>query len=109
LLDNRFTDGGEVVSLTRQPPFTLMKTPGTHFSYMLSRSQSNSAAGKIRSAEITMTSSGFKPVTFQFVAFCLMQLRYSMPLLVALVSVIYQLIWCSTARRGIIGVRPSLI
>jgi hypothetical protein len=31
-LDNRFTDGGEVVSLTRRPPFIPTKIPGTHFS-----------------------------------------------------------------------------
>jgi hypothetical protein len=30
-LDDRLTDGGEVVSLTRRPPFTLRKIPGTHF------------------------------------------------------------------------------
>jgi hypothetical protein len=30
-LDNRHTDGGEVVSLTRRPPFTARKIPGTHF------------------------------------------------------------------------------
>jgi hypothetical protein len=30
-LDSRLTDGGEVVSLTRQPPFTPMKISGTHF------------------------------------------------------------------------------
>jgi hypothetical protein len=30
-LDNRLTDGGEVVSLTRQQPFTPRKIPGTHF------------------------------------------------------------------------------
>jgi hypothetical protein len=29
-LDNRLTDGGEV-SLTRLPPFTPRKIPGTHF------------------------------------------------------------------------------
>jgi hypothetical protein len=29
-LDNRLTDGGEVVSLTRRPPFTSRKIPGTH-------------------------------------------------------------------------------
>jgi hypothetical protein len=28
----RFADGGEVVSLTRRPPFTSRKIPGTHFS-----------------------------------------------------------------------------
>jgi hypothetical protein len=30
-LDNRLTDGGEVVSLTRRRPFTPRKIPGTHF------------------------------------------------------------------------------
>jgi hypothetical protein len=30
-LDNRLTDGGEVVRLTRRPPFTPRKIPGTHF------------------------------------------------------------------------------
>jgi hypothetical protein len=30
-LDNRLTDGGEIVRLTRRPPFTPRKIPGTHF------------------------------------------------------------------------------
>jgi hypothetical protein len=30
-VDNRLTDAGEIVSLTRQPPFTPRKIPGTHF------------------------------------------------------------------------------
>jgi hypothetical protein len=30
-VDNRLTEGGEVVSLTRWPPFTPRKIPGTHF------------------------------------------------------------------------------
>jgi hypothetical protein len=30
-LDNRLTDSGKVVSLTRRPPFTSRKIPGTHF------------------------------------------------------------------------------
>jgi hypothetical protein len=30
-LDNRITDGGEVVSPTSQPPFAPRKIPGTHF------------------------------------------------------------------------------
>jgi hypothetical protein len=29
-LDNRLTDGGEVVNPTRRPPFTPRKIPGTH-------------------------------------------------------------------------------
>jgi hypothetical protein len=32
-LDNRLINGGEVVSLTRRPPFTPRKIPGTHFCY----------------------------------------------------------------------------
>jgi hypothetical protein len=35
-LDNRLTDGDEVVSLTRRPPFTPRKIPGTHFWQRLS-------------------------------------------------------------------------
>jgi hypothetical protein len=38
-LKNRLTDGGEVISLTRRPPFSSRKIPGTHFCYRLSRSQ----------------------------------------------------------------------
>jgi hypothetical protein len=34
-LDSRFTDGCEVVSLTRQPLFTPRKIPGTHFCWRL--------------------------------------------------------------------------
>jgi hypothetical protein len=30
-LDNRLTDGGEVVSIMHWPPFTPRKIPGTHF------------------------------------------------------------------------------
>jgi hypothetical protein len=30
-LDSQLTDGGEVVSPARQPPFTPRKVPGTHF------------------------------------------------------------------------------
>jgi hypothetical protein len=30
-LGNRLTDADEVVSLTRRPPFTPRKIPGTHF------------------------------------------------------------------------------
>jgi hypothetical protein len=30
-IDSWLTDGGEVVSLTRQPPFSSGKIPGTHF------------------------------------------------------------------------------
>jgi hypothetical protein len=47
-LDSRLTDGGEVVSLTRRPPFTARKIPGTHFCYRLSRPQGHSVAGRVR-------------------------------------------------------------
>jgi hypothetical protein len=46
LLDNRLTDGGEVVSLTCRAPFTPRKIHGTHFC-----SQGHSAAGWIGSTE----------------------------------------------------------
>jgi hypothetical protein len=50
-LDNRLTDGGEVVSLTCQTPFTPRKIPGTHFCYRLSQPQCHNAAGRIRSID----------------------------------------------------------
>jgi hypothetical protein len=50
-LDNRLTNGGEVVSLTLRPPFTLKKIPGTHFCLRLSRSQGHSVAGRIGSTD----------------------------------------------------------
>jgi hypothetical protein len=50
-LDNRLTDGGEIVSLMRQPPFTPRAIPSTPFCYGLSRTQGHSAAGKIGSIE----------------------------------------------------------
>jgi hypothetical protein len=45
------TDGGEVVSLTHQQPFTPRKIPGTHLCLRLSRPQGHSQAGRIRSTE----------------------------------------------------------
>jgi hypothetical protein len=51
-LDNRLTDGGEVVSLTRRPHlYPPRKIPGTRFFKRLSRPQGHSAAGRIRSIE----------------------------------------------------------
>jgi hypothetical protein len=47
-LDNRLTDGGEVVSLTRRPLFTPRKIPGTHLCHRLSQPQGHSAARRIR-------------------------------------------------------------
>jgi hypothetical protein len=52
-LDNRLTDGGKVVSLTRRQPFT--PPPGRFLVHVsvkrLSRPQGHSAPGKIRSIE----------------------------------------------------------
>jgi hypothetical protein len=48
-LDNQRTDGGEVVSPTRRPPFTPRNIPGTHFCQRLSRPQGHSVAERIRS------------------------------------------------------------
>jgi hypothetical protein len=50
-LENQHTDGGEVVSLTRRPPFTYRKVPGKHFCQRLCPSQDHSEAGKIRLIE----------------------------------------------------------
>jgi hypothetical protein len=35
-LENQLTDGGEVVSLTYQLPFTSRKIPGSHFCWRIS-------------------------------------------------------------------------
>jgi hypothetical protein len=67
-LDNRLTDGGKVVSLTRQPPFTPRKIPGTHFYYRLSKFQGHNAAGRIGQLKNPITSSGLELATFQPVA-----------------------------------------
>jgi hypothetical protein len=50
-LDNRLTDGGEVFSLTRRPPLTPTKIPGTYFCQRPSRPHGHSAAGRISSIE----------------------------------------------------------
>jgi hypothetical protein len=47
-LDNRLTDGGEVVSPMRRRPFTPRKIPGTHFCWRLSRPKGHGAAGRAR-------------------------------------------------------------
>jgi hypothetical protein len=46
-LDNRLTDGGKVVSLTSQQPFTPVKILGTYFCYRLSRLEGSGAGGRI--------------------------------------------------------------
>jgi hypothetical protein len=51
VLDNRLTDGGEVISLKRLPSFTPRNIPGTHFCKKLSRPHNHIAAGRIKSIE----------------------------------------------------------
>jgi hypothetical protein len=59
-LDNRLTDGVQVVSLTRRPTFTPQED--SWYSFLLE-------AGRIRSIEKhLMTSSGIEPATFWLVA-----------------------------------------
>jgi hypothetical protein len=41
-LENRLTNGGEVVSVTHRPPFTPRKIPGTKLYSTLSRPQGHS-------------------------------------------------------------------
>jgi hypothetical protein len=60
-LDNRITDGGEVVSLMRQPLFTPKKIPGTHLYYRLSQPQGHSVAGRIRWIEKNPLHHGSNP------------------------------------------------
>jgi hypothetical protein len=60
VLDNRLTDGGEVISLTRWPPFAPRKIPGTHFCQRLSRPQGHSATGRIRSIEKSSDLTGIR-------------------------------------------------
>jgi hypothetical protein len=64
-LDDRLTDGSEVVSLTRRPPFTTRKIPGTHFCQRLIQPRDPSATRRIRSIEKPMISSGIEPATFR--------------------------------------------
>jgi hypothetical protein len=50
-LDNRLTDGGEVVSLTRRPPFTPQEDSWYSFLLEAESTQGHSAAGRIRSID----------------------------------------------------------
>jgi hypothetical protein len=50
-LNDRLTDNGDVVSLTRRPSLTPRQIPGTNFCWRLSRPKGFSAAGRIRSTE----------------------------------------------------------
>jgi hypothetical protein len=47
-LDNRLTDGGEVVAIMRRPQFTTEKIPGTHFCQKMSQRRVNNGAGTKR-------------------------------------------------------------
>jgi hypothetical protein len=47
-LDNRLTDGGEVVSLTRRPPFIPQEDSWYSFLLEAESNRGHSAAGKIR-------------------------------------------------------------
>jgi hypothetical protein len=51
VIDNRLTEGGEVVSIMRWLIFTHRKIPSTHFCYKLSRPHDHSANGRIKSIE----------------------------------------------------------
>jgi hypothetical protein len=79
-LDNRFTEGGEVVILTLRPAFTPRKTPGILISV---RDGIDSRAivrlEGLGQMENTVTSSGIEPATFRRVAQCLYKLRYACP------------------------------
>jgi hypothetical protein len=50
-LDNRLTDGCEVVSSTRRPPFTPQESSWYSICWRLGRTQGHSEAGRIRSIE----------------------------------------------------------
>jgi hypothetical protein len=66
-LDDRLTDGGEVVSLTARktwPPFTPRKFPGTHFCYILRAMVRLEGLGQLKNP---MTSSEIEPATFRLV------------------------------------------
>jgi hypothetical protein len=67
-LDNRLTDGGEVVSLTRRQPFTLRKIPGTHFCQRLSLPRGHKATRRVRSIEKSSDLIGSRTATFHLVA-----------------------------------------
>jgi hypothetical protein len=68
-LDNRFTDGGEVVCLVRQPHFTPQEDSWTLFLLEAESARGPSATGRIKSIEKNaVTSSGLEPATFRLVA-----------------------------------------
>jgi hypothetical protein len=50
-VNNRLTDGGEVISITSWPPFTDREIPSTHFFLRQSRFRRHILAGRIRLIE----------------------------------------------------------
>jgi hypothetical protein len=77
-----FTDGGEVVRLTRwRPPFNPNKIAGAHFYHRLSRPQGHRATIMIRWNEKinSMFLSGIDPATIRLVVQCFNQLCNSVP------------------------------
>jgi hypothetical protein len=69
-LDNRLTDGGEVVSLTR-PPAALYPQVDSWYSFLLEAESTPGAIVRLQGLgqlKNPMTSSGIEPTTFRLVA-----------------------------------------
>jgi hypothetical protein len=75
-LDNRFTDGGEFVSLTRRPLFTPRMILGNSFFRDRVDPGAIEQLEELGQLKNSMISSGFELATFRLVAYCLNQLRY---------------------------------
>jgi hypothetical protein len=71
-LDNQFKDGGKIVSLTHWPCFTRQENYliNSWYSFLLKAESipGSKSAGRNRSIEKNMTSSGLEPVTYWLVA-----------------------------------------
>jgi hypothetical protein len=67
-LDNQLTDGGEVVSLTHQPPFTPRKIHCTQSVRDYVDSRAIMWPENLGQFKNPMTSSGIEPATFRLVA-----------------------------------------
>jgi hypothetical protein len=75
-MDNQLTDGGEVVSLTHQLPFTPQED--SWYSFLLEAVNPRDIVWLERLGQLknSMTSSGIEPATFRPVVLCLNQLHY---------------------------------